>query len=303
MSRKSKMMSSLASQIRSLWKPDPYSILRPPKDEFYISEETWVQTLLAMIHGMPLLITGPAGSGKTELLYRAAKALRRHLAPYNFGAMTEPRSSLIGVTHFDPNQGTIFQESRFVRELRKPYTVMLLDEINRASHEAQNILVTLLDDQRYISLDESEDINIVHPAEGVCFAATANIGAEYAGTNEFDWAIQNRFQIVIQMNFLYAQQEANVLKKRYPGIQSNDAMRFCRTAERQRTMHRDGEFSTPISTRSLLAAAKQCAAGIPVDMAFKFCVLNQFSGIGGVVSDREKLAEIWRFSSIEKRAG
>ena len=56
-------------------------------------------------------------------------------------------------------------------------------------------------------------------------------------------------------------------------------------------------------TFAILAAAKQCAAGIPVDMAFKFCVLNQFSGIGGVVSDREKLAEIWRFSSIEKRAG
>lgn len=298
---RSETLSTVTSQIQSIYELDLQTISKPPENEFFVTDENWEQTLFAITHGMPLLVVGPSGTGKTELLYRAAKAARRNLEAFNMGAMTEPRSALIGVTHFNPMCGTVFQESRFVQNLRRPYTTILLDEVNRAPKEAVNMLIPLLDEQKMIGLDEKEDCEVVHPAEGVGFCATANIGCEYTGTTELDWAVMNRFQIVIHMGFMDLLHEMEVLCKRCPEINFEDVARLVKVAEKQRELWRDGEYGTPITTRSLLAAAKQCAAGVPVDTAFKFCIQNHFSSVGGLASDHHKIAEVWKFSdsSIE----
>lgn len=280
---------------QNVWSPDHLEqIPRPPENEFFVTPNDWGQTLFAILHALPLLIVGPSGCGKTELLNRAARAAQRTPESFNMGAMTDPRSSLIGVTHF--NGGTLFQESRFIQTLRKPFSTIILDEINRAPMEAQNMLIPLLDDQRYIALDEAEDCAIVHPAEGVGFAATANIGAEYAGTTELDWAVMNRFQVVVQMDFMSASKECEILACRCPGINGQDAEMLSLVAQKQRAMWRAGEFAVPISTRSLLAAAKQCAKGVSLNTAVEYCLLNHFSSVGGLASDREKLMEVWKLT-------
>lgn len=291
-------LATIASQILLISdEPDPRTIPRPAEDEFFITHENWALTLTAIIHGMPLLVVGPAGCGKTELICRAAKAIpRRKLKPFNFGGMTEPRTALIGTTHFFQSEGTVFVESRFVQALRERYSCILLDELSRAPQEAQNLILTLLDEQRYIALDEKTDVEIVHPAEGVSFCATMNVGGEYTGTDNLDWAIQNRFQVVINMDFMDTAQEVEVLKRRCPGIKESDANRLAKAASKQRLLYKQGEYSTGVSTRSLLSAGKLCENGFSVDTAFKFCIQNHYSSVGGLVSEREKLAEIFKFS-------
>jgi MoxR-like ATPase len=84
-----------------------------------------------------------------------ADAFGRELVRFNCGAMSEPRSTLIGNTHLDRDKGTWFQPSRFVAAVQKAGTCILLDELSRAPREAFNILLPLMDGQRYLALAAS----------------------------------------------------------------------------------------------------------------------------------------------------
>jgi MoxR-like ATPase len=136
------------------------------------------------------MMTGPAGCGKTMAAKSLVNALDRPEFYFNLGATQDPRSTLIGNTHFSKEDGTYFTESEFVRAIQTENAVILLDELSRAHPEAWNILMTVLDQgQRYLRLDEADGSPTVKVAKGVCFIATANIGNEYTSTRVIDKAL------------------------------------------------------------------------------------------------------------------
>ena len=134
-----------------------YTNVKPPKD-FFIDELKWKFLLRNIVKGKNIMMTGPSGCGKTDATFRAAKALDREVIYFNLGATQDPRSTLIGNTHYNKDTGTYFSESLFVSAIQKENTVILLDELSRAHPEAWNILMTVLDPiQRYLRLDEKDD--------------------------------------------------------------------------------------------------------------------------------------------------
>jgi nitric oxide reductase NorQ protein len=271
---------------------------RPAEDEFFVPEEVWEQLCYAMQHGENVLLTGPSGCGKSEICYLLASAAGKRVEAFNFGAMTEPRTSLIGNTHFDRRNGTRFVESRFVRAVQDPNACLLLDELSRAGRDAFNILLPLLDGQRYLALDEEDDAPVVHRVPGVTFLATANIGMEYTGTEQLDLALKDRFPINISMDFPPRDQERAILRKRCDGLTDVDARRLLRIAHRQRELTREGEFVGMISTRALLAAGRQIAGGVRLENAVRFCILNHFSNDGGDTSERARLLQIFQKGEV-----
>ena len=74
-----------------------------------------------------------------------------------------------------------------------------MDEITRIDRSAGNILLPAMDTQAYIAVDETEKPYIVKRAPNVLFAATANIGMEYTGTDQLDAAIIDRFNHIIHI--------------------------------------------------------------------------------------------------------
>jgi MoxR-like ATPase len=262
------------------------------ENDFYVSEEVWAQVCYAITQSENCLITGPSGCGKTELCSRAAEAAGRQIEPFNCGAMSEPRSTLIGNVHFNRDRGTWFSESRFVQAIQQPNMGIKLDEIGRLQPDGFNILLPLLDGQAYLALDEQEAGAIVHVAEGVFFTATANVGRAYTGSAELDKALKDRFGAVIDLTFPPPAKELALLKRRHPDLSDAAARRLVDVAARQRQMAADGEFEELISTRVLLHASAQIEAGIALEQAVTFCILNHFSDEGGEVSERAKLAQI-----------
>lgn len=261
-----------------------------PPEGFMVSPHVWQQMAYAVNLEVPLLLTGPAGCGKTELVRMLAQKMGRPIECFNFGAMSDPRTSVVGMTQYSPDSGTFFQPSRFVKALQVPNTILLLDEFNRCPTDASNLLLSIMDGQRYLSLDESNSIASVAP--GVCFIATANIGTEYSGTNAIDRAVKDRFGTVIELDFPPANEEIELLLRRNRGLKPSDAKRLVSMAGRQRQLADQGEFECKISTRMLLSAALQLSFGIPMKSAVEFTIANHFSKEGEELSDRRRFIQL-----------
>jgi MoxR-like ATPase len=164
--------------------------------------------------GKNLMFVGPAGTGKTQIVFKASEALGKQIFYFNLGSTQDVRSALIGNTYF--KDGTYFEESAFVKAIKSPNTVILLDELSRANPEAWNILMPVLDANiRKLRLDESTNSPVVDVADGVSFIATANVGYEYSSTRALDRALVDRFSVV-EMDVLNKDQEMKLLSMSNP---------------------------------------------------------------------------------------
>ena len=192
-------------------------------DTIKISDLKWKFLIRSAVRSKNIMMTGAAGSGKTMAAKKVVEALDRPDFYFNLGATQDPRSTLIGNTHFKKDEGTSFSQSAFVKAIQTKDAVILLDELSRAHPEAWNILMTVLDyGQRYLRLDEQENAPTIPVAEGVTFIATANIGNEYTATRAMDRALVDRFTI-IEMDTLNKDQESELLKDLHPGITKEQA--------------------------------------------------------------------------------
>ena len=191
-----------------------------------MNELKWKYLIRSAVRGKNIMMTGPAGCGKTMAAKALVKALDRPDYYFNLGATQDPRATLIGNTHFSKDTGTYFTESAFVKAIQTPDAVILLDELSRAHPDAWNILMTVLDEgQRYLRLDEAEGQATIKVANGVTFVATANIGNEYTSTRVMDRALVDRFT-QIEMDVLNKEQEAGLLTALYPDVEKEILLNF-----------------------------------------------------------------------------
>ena len=123
--------------------------LRPK--ELVMSDLRWKYLVRSAMRSKNIMMTGPAGCGKTMAAKMLVEALDRPHFYFNLGATQDPRGTLIGNTHFNKETGTAFHESVFVKAIQTKDAIILMDEISRAHPEAWNILMTVLDQgQRYL---------------------------------------------------------------------------------------------------------------------------------------------------------
>jgi MoxR-like ATPase len=240
------------------------------------------------------MMTGPAGCGKTLAAKALVKSLERPDFYFNLGATQDPRATLIGNTHFDQGKGTFFSESAFVKAIKTPNAVILLDELSRAHPDAWNILMSVLDQgQRYLRLDEAEGSPIVNVADGVTFIATANIGSEYTSTRVIDRAMLDRF-VTIEMDVLNDIQEFELLKYMFPEVGEDDLKAISEISHHTRTqsMSDSGKLSSMVSTRASVEMASLVYDGFNLFEAAEISIFPFFSNDGGVDSERTYVKQL-----------
>ena len=216
------------------------------------------------------------------------KALNSPHYYFNLGATQDPRSVLIGNTHFNKESGTYFAESLFAKAIQTPGAIILLDELSRAHPEAWNILMTVLDpNQRYMRLDEKDNAPTIEVAEGVCFIATANIGNEYTSTRVLDRALMDRF-ITIEMDVLDFESEFNLLQHKYPNAPTSEIEKICQinVMIRKEANSPSAKISSMISTRSAVELVGLIDDGFTLAEAAEVGIYPFFSQDGGVDSER-----------------
>jgi nitric oxide reductase NorQ protein len=259
-----------------------------------MKELKWKYLVRSAVRGKNMLMTGPAGCGKTMAAKSLVNSLDRPDFYFNLGATQDPRSTLIGNTHFDKKKGTYFSPSLFVTAIQTPNAVILLDELSRAHPDAWNILMTVLDSgQRYLRLDESDGSETVEVAEGVTFVATANIGNEYTSTRVMDKALMDRF-IIVEMDVLTDEEEHGLLQYMFPQVDSEllKSVSEISHTTRMDSKSESGKLSNGISTRTSVEMAGLLYDGFGLDEASEVTVYPQFSDDGGMDSERTYVKQL-----------
>ena len=259
-----------------------------------MTELKWKYLIRGAVRGKNIMMTGPAGCGKTMAAKAVVNSLDRPDFYFNLGATQDPRATLIGNVQFNKSQGTYLAESLFVKAIQTPNAVILLDELSRAHPDAWNILMTVLDSgQRYLRLDEQDNQATIKVAEGVTFIATANIGNEYTSTRVMDKALMDRFTIV-EMDVLTEDEENTLLNYMFPHVDSVVLGNVAKIASLTRSEANSDTARIPsgISTRTTVELCGLLYDGFALDEASEVCIYPQYDNTGGVDSERTFVKQI-----------
>ena len=259
-----------------------------------MSELKWKYLVRSGVRGKNIMMTGPAGCGKTMAAKSLVNSLDRPDFYFNLGATQDPRGTLIGNTHFEEGKGTYFSQSLFVKAIQTPNAVILLDELSRAHPDAWNILMTVLDyGQRYLRLDEQDNQATIKVADGVTFVATANIGNEYTSTRVMDKALMDRFTIV-EMDVLSEDEENQLLNLMFPSVDSKVLGNVAKIANLTRVESKSdtARITSGISTRTTVELCGLLYDGFSLEESSEVCIYPQYDGTGGVDSERTFVKQI-----------
>ena len=259
-----------------------------------MTELKWKYLVRSAVRGKNIMMTGPAGCGKTMAAKSVVNSLDRPDYYFNLGATQDPRGTLIGNTHFESDKGTYFSESLFVKAIQTPNAVILLDELSRAHPDAWNILMTVLDyGQRYLRLDEQDNQSTIKVAAGVTFIATANIGNEYTSTRVMDKALMDRFTIV-EMDVLSEEDENSLLNYMFPNVDSTVLGNVAKIASLTRTESNSdtARITSGVSTRTTVELCGLLYDGFSLEEAAEVSIYPQYDSAGGVDSERTFVKQI-----------
>jgi hypothetical protein len=246
------------------------------KDGFCIEPKKWFLLMGNLKEKTNTLITGPCGTGKTEIVRRICEATGTNFTLIPMGTITDPTEQLIGKMDLDPStNGTRFDWADFALAVQRP-GVVLLDEINRCPRNGWNTLFSILDGNKTLvaSGAKSTDQRVISVNPDCVFFATANLGAEYVGTSEIDAALDDRF-MMIELGYLDAKDECDVLVAR-TGIAKEDANNIALVADNIRKQYRSNALQQSVSIRKSLMAAKLVRRGYDVEEAMEMAFLPGF---------------------------
>ena len=259
-----------------------------------MNELKWKYLIRSAVRGKNIMMTGQAGCGKTLAAKSLINALDRPSFYFNLGATQDPRASLIGNVHFNKKTGTYFSEALFIKAIKTPNAIILLDELTRAHPDAWNILMSVLDyGQRYIRLDEADGQATIKVADGVTFVATANIGNEYTATRQLDKALLDRFT-VIEMDLLNDEEEFDLLTYMFPTVDSDLLNNVANISFLTRTesLTENARISSGISTRTSVEIAGLLFDGFSLLESVDITIYPQYDASGGVDSERTFVKQI-----------
>ena len=244
----------------------------------FVIDETKNEMIHTLIEGgKNVMLTGATGSGKTTYCVEVAKKLGMDYIVVNCGSTQDARTSLLG--YFQLKDGnTSFTPSDFIKAIQKENTLIILDELSRASDDAFNILFPILDHRREINIEEENggERNI-KVADGVRFVATANIGLEYSSTRTLDRALQDRF-MTFNLPYIRGEEMEKFIDDNHELTKKDKEMVgvLSKVYDYSHNLFGKGKIGTRISTRSVLDVMSLVKGGFKMRDILDHAILSQY---------------------------
>jgi len=270
---------------------DQYNAIDAPAiDPAYVWPEGTAAAIAALGFGGNVFLWGPAGTGKTTFAKQLAAHYGRPFARISCDDQTEA-TTLLGMTVPDGKGGVQWQDGQLAAAVRRPGTIILIDEPTVARAGAHYVFNAILDDERAIVSQETGEKITVAP--GVTFIIADNTNGTgdetgaYEGTRRMSRALLDRFAVTIRLDYMPTAQEAQTIAKK-TGLAPAHAMELAKFAKTTRLGADKGDVSHGLGIRRLFALGSLIRAGVAPTSAFQYSIIET-----APAEDREPLRQLW----------
>lgn len=239
--------------ITAFSEPGP---LTPEINEHYKFPTTeLIMFLMAMDSRDTIYLKGHSGTGKSEMVNQIAARLNYNVVQVNFDGHLL-RADLLGEVKIKEGE-TKFRYGLVPLGFTLPGTILLFDEVDAVAPETAFVLQRAVSGDRKFLMHETSEQFELHPQNII--AATANTtgfgddtGLYVAGTNVQNFSFQNRWDTVMDMDYLSVEEESEVLKSMFPKVNPALIQSVCAVMAAARNGFKAGTLSSPLTTRDAI---------------------------------------------------
>ena len=267
----------------------------PDRDETYqFDRDTTMAILAGFQYNRRVMIQGYHGTGKSTHIEQIAARLNWPCVRVNLDSHIS-RIDLIGkdaIKLQDGKQVTEFQEGILPWALRNPVAIVF-DEYDAGRADVMFVIQRVLEvDGKLTLLDQNE---VIHPHPSFRLFATANtVGLGdttglYHGTQQINQGQMDRWSLVSTLNYLPHEAETNIVSAKVPGMDKKTIGQMVTVADLTRSAFMNGDISTVMSPRTVIAWAQNAGIFGDVGFSFRLTFLNKCDEL-----ERETVAEFYQ---------
>ncbi|NCU12375.1 MAG: cobaltochelatase subunit CobS, partial [Sphingomonadaceae bacterium] len=178
----------------------------------------------------------------------------------------------------DGLQVTEFREGLLPWALQHP-VALVFDEYDAGRPDVMFVIQRVLETEGKLTLLDQN--RVIRPDKNFRLFATANTvglgdtSGLYHGTQAINQAQMDRWNIVVQLNYLPAQVEAEIVLKKVTGASAEVVANMVKVADLTRQGFINGDISTVMSPRTVITWAQNTAIFKDPGFAFRLSFLNK----------------------------
>lgn len=267
----------------------------PDIDNTYkFDHDTTLAILAGYTYNRRVMIQGYHGTGKSTHIEQIGARLNWPTVRVNLDSHIS-RIDLIGkdaIKLVDGKQVTEFQEGILPWALRNPVAIVF-DEYDAGRADVMFVIQRVLEVDGKLTLLDQNKVISPHPSFRL-FATANTVGLGdttglYHGTQQINQGQMDRWSIVSTLNYLPHAQETEIVTAKNPGTNVEMIGRMVTVAELTRNAFMNGDISTVMSPRTVIAWAQNTNIFKDVGFAFRLTFLNKCDEL-----ERETVAEFYQ---------
>jgi len=253
----------------------------PEIDSTYkFDHDTTLAILAGYTYNRRVMIQGYHGTGKSTHIEQVGAKLNWPTVRVNLDSHIS-RIDLIGkdaIKLVDGKQVTEFQEGILPWALRNPVAIVF-DEYDAGRADVMFVIQRVLEVDGKLTLLDQNKVISPHPSFRL-FATANTVGLGdttglYHGTQQINQGQMDRWSIVSTLNYLPHEDETAIVTAKNPGTDPDVISKMVTVAELTRNAFMNGDISTVMSPRTVIAWAQNTNIFKDVGFAFRLTFLNK----------------------------